>query len=1377
MPVKKILILIYCILGYLSGITADNNIFYFSNLNLKDGLSQLSVLKVCEDSKGYIWLATRNGLNRYDGENFVVYKHDNDNQNSLTDNHITTLLPDRKNHGLWVGTTNGLNYIDLSNNKITRYNKETVSDLAGNDILSLCMDHMGRVWVGTRTGLNCFVPAQNKWMELNLSGKPGKEAITALYIDNNDHLLIGTQTRGLFVYDQEMNLLDHFSTATNPTLSANMISSIFEDSKKQLWLGTNTGGINKCNIKTREIVSFTKSNSLLVDNDVRCFEELNGNLIIGTFEGLSILDLKTDLISKYNNFDVREGSLNHFSVYSLFTDRVGTLWVGTYSGGVSYYNPLNNRFTFYHPQNEPHGLFGIFGYMVYQPEGTLWMATEGGGLLEFDPQKKSFRNYLMEEASKGMYSKNIVKSLLLEGELILCGTNQGVIYRFNTKSRTFSPYFDFKNVRNLGIYSLFRDDLGNLWAGTTAEKGLCMITPGGEVINEFPVQGDSSVHFSSVRCFLELRKGVYLIGTRSSGLFKYDTIEKTIERYHTSSEDQAHHLQSNYISTILCRANGNIWIGTFGGGIYQYEEKKGIIKHLETSDGLIDNNVCAMVESEHTIWISAGPGISELSTESYRFRNYNRFSGIEVREFTPQGGICLPNGDIYFSGSNGFLSFNTASLIKNKYIPPVVFTRLSVNNKEIEPDDPSGLLTSVIDDTDKMVLQYDQNNFSIAYSALNYMFHQQNQYAYRLLGHDKEWIRVGTRKEAFYTNIAPGEYTFQVIASNNDGLWNEEGKSIRIIILPPWWKTPLAYILYALTFFTICFVFWYYRRSKRKLEEDLRIKQFEKQTLEEFHQTKVRLFTNFSHELRTPLTLIISPLGELMSHIGLNSDLKQKVNLISRNAERLLLLVNQLMDLQKEQSGNMQLKVEKEDINTFLQEIYLAFRQIAESKQVDFRYEAFSGSDPVPVYFDRSLMEKVVFNLLSNAFKFTSAGESVVMSLDIYSLENPKEEYKDLIPKENSRGDSQNFFVIRVADTGKGIPDMEKQHIFTPFYQVEDDQSSNVNGTGIGLSLTHSIVGLHNGMIGLKDNFPKGSVFTVIIPMDKSAYTEEQLIRQDQEILVRQENTGSGITMEVTTTSPKTILLVEDSEDIRNYIKESLSPYFKVIEADNGMDAFDLTLQYFPDLIISDIMMPKMDGLEFCSLVKTDLRTGHIPVILLTARTMVMQMKEGFVSGADDYIVKPFDIDILLVRINNLLSLRDKLKTMYGKKFSLEEMGIQTSSADDRFMQKFFDVIEKYLSDPELNVELICKELGFSRANFYRKLKAITELSPAELIRNKRLEIAARILCDTDMNVSEVSERTGFSTPAYFARCFKLVYGMSPSEYVQSHRKPSETGN
>lgn len=674
----------------------ESGIFNFSNINLKNGLSQLSVLAIAQDSKGYIWFATRNGLNKYDGEKFTIYKHDNDDPHSLSDNHITCLLPDDANEGLWVGTNNGLNYINLKTNQITKYQTDDYPNMPGNNIAVLQFDQSGNLWVGTRTGLCIWQPRSGEFKKKYSDHVPENEAIMQLYIDAEKRLYIGTHRHGLFICTPEMELIQQLNKSTQPALSDDAISCIFEDSQHQVWIGTETRGLNKWNPKTKDLSIYNQKNSGLTNDYIRCITEQDQKLIIGTFDGLSILDLRNDDISKYNRFDANQNSLSHFSVRSIYIDREKTLWVGTYSGGVNYYNPLNNRFIFYHPvENNNQKLYNIFGTMVYDST-SLWIATEGGGLMQFNPITKEYTNFLIEQTSKGLFNKNIIKSLLLDGDYIWCGTSTGGVYKFHIPSKKFTLVYSFGREKNFAIYTFYKDAENNLWIGTTADKGLVKLSPDGKITNQFPYGKEKKefVNFTSLRSFLALNAHTFLIGTRSFGLYEYDMQKGTVLRCNMSETNPNQKLENNYITSMVRKANGEIWFSTFGGGIYLYKQGTGVVKHIGKKEGLPNNEVYAMVEHNNNLWISVDKEIAELNTKTGQIRSYDCFVGSETLEFTPQGVISLPHGEVYFSGSNGFLSFTPGSLLKNNTMPPVVLTQLTVNNKVITPNDDTHLLDS-----------------------------------------------------------------------------------------------------------------------------------------------------------------------------------------------------------------------------------------------------------------------------------------------------------------------------------------------------------------------------------------------------------------------------------------------------------------------------------------------------------------------------------------------------------------------------------------------------------------------------------------------------------------------------------------------------------
>lgn len=1339
--------------------------YYFSNLSLKDGLSQLSVLKIYQDSKGYMWFGTRNGLNKYDGNHMVVYKHSDSDSLSLVDNHITAIVEDRKNC-LWIGTSRGLNLLDLKTDRITPYGGMRFPAL-DSGVRSLFIDSKDRLWVGTSKGLYLFVHEVETFQSVNLEGEIKGEFISVITETSDHRLLIGTEHKGLYVCDLNLKLIGHYAgTEGDGLLSDNNISDIYEDSRKQLWISTNYGGISRVDLSAGTSVHYTTANSELTTDNIRCIAEADGTLFVGTFDGLYTIDITDNRLKERSNAALEKGTLSHFSIYSICVDNSKNVWIGTYSGGVNYFSKYNNRFVFHEPTNALNMLMGVYGAMTCTPPYGLYIATEGGGLLNYHLESGAYQYYLYDTSS-AQYSRNIIKSVMQEGDYIWCGTTQGSIYRFDTRTKRFSLYYAFPLQQSTSVYSILRAQDNSLWLATSKpDVGLVKLTGDKQVQKRFELADSGQVWTpGSSRCLLELEKGVLLVGSRNNGLYKYDENKRECTVF-SENRKGANHLPADYVTSLVRTKAGQIWVGTFGGGLSLFDKEKGMVKHVTKKQGLLDDEICMMVEDrEGSLWVSTNSCISKYNPETDEVYNYYMDSGVGAQEFSPHSGMLLPDGNVCFSASNGFIIFDPDNLQINSFLPPLVFTRLMVNNKAVGPTE-DGILQVVLDDTEKIELAYNQNNIAIGYCALSYVCSDLNQYAFRLKGHDKEWNYVGNRREAYYTNLEPGKYVFEVKASNNDGIWNDEIRTLSIIVHPPVWRTWYAYLFYAFSFFGICFLVMYYIIKKKNLEQALVYEHLKQQQAEEFHQTKMRMFTNFSHELRTPLTLIISPLQELLRRNEFNTGVRNKLSLIYNNSQRLLLLVNQLMDLRKNQAGKMQLKIAKDDICSFVMEIYCAFNQIASGKDIRFRYE--DDKEGITAWFDKSLFEKVVFNLLSNAFKYTQAGGEIVLSVAKLKLKDvPAGQRKEL----ESLSEDTELVHLSVSDTGKGIPEEEMKNIFAPFYQIEDRKAKDVAGTGIGLSLTQSIVRLHHGIIRVENNARGGATFHVLFPIDRRVYADEEM---DKEAVDR-------VVMDVipSTTAPEvfklekkyTVLLVEDNEEVRNYVKECLEPYFFVLEADNGETAFDLVADKYPDIVVSDIMMPRKDGLELCTQIKEDLRTGHIPVILMTARSMVMHIKEGFSSGADDYIVKPFNMDVLIYRIRNILASREKLRSLYGKKFAPEAIGVEIVSGTDRFTQKFFEVIEKNIANPELNIDLICREVGLSRTNLYRKLKAITELSPVELIRNKRLEVAAKLLLESDYSVSEISTCVGFNSHAYFTQCFRSVYGCSPTDFLMKHKK------
>lgn len=1345
------------------------NYLYSFNSDLNEGISQLSVMDIYQDSKGYLWFATKNGLNRFNGKEYVIYRREDGNEQSLSGNSIASVTEDQDGY-LWVGTNNGLNRIDLNTDRIKRYNSGA-NGLTQSSITKVYSDAAGYLWVGTWGGLYRFNREEDRFERILLDNNLEDISVSALFEDSAGRYWIGTRDKGVYLCDNQMNIISHFTRESkNMPLNNNNITSIYEDTQKQIWIGSKYG-LNKVNLRENEVLSFTSENSKLSNNTVRCLVEWEGKLLVGTFDGIFALDPESGQIVKVAGYDDINHSLSHYSVYAFCVDHDHTLWVGTFAGGINYLNKFTNRFVLHRPEDELNIRTGIYGAITYESPSDLWIATEGYGLLNYNYQMNTSHYYLIDPSAHFAFNTNIIKSVFYEDGYVWCGTTKGEIYKFNIRTKTFSLYH--KYPVEYSIYSIIRDRKGNLWVGgASTEFGLtCFVND--RLVTTFTNNVDEPFYLSNVRCILEEEDGVLLLGSTADGLLRFDTNKKQLTKYSNEATVESYRIPNNYISAIVRTKSGEIWVSTYGGGIFQFDKTEHVKRVMTAGDGLLDNNICSLVESsDRKLWMSTVNGLIMFDPVGGEVRNYHRHNGIDIREFTLHSGIALPDGNLCFAGSNGFVTFQVAAMDKNENIPSVVLEQLSVNNRPIEVGDESGILDKVLDSMDTIRLLYNENNFSITYQALNYIYSTQNQYAYKLEGYDADWNYVGGRNSAFYTNLSPGKYVFHVKGSNNDGVWNEQGRSLTIIVQPPLWRTWYAYLFYVIALAVISYVILHYVNIKRNLEAGLKLKQLEKQKQEEFHEAKIRLFTNFSHELRTPLMLIITPFEELVKRVDIPAELHDKLSIIYKNARKLLLLVNQLMDLHKNQAGSLELKVSEGDVCEYIKEIYYAFNQIALTNEVKFSLNCTPKT--INAWFDKSLLEKVVFNLLSNAFKYTPSGESVTMEVSETSWSGLDAKQTDGLYKD----ENANYLVLRVKDSGKGIEEGEVDKIFTPFYQIPETSGINLSGTGIGLSLVYTIVQLHRGVIYVDNTERSGACFVVILPISRSAFSEDQIENIEFDKISEVTNTddiSASLPAPEKVEGPKyKILLVEDDKDVRSYLKKSLEAEYTVIEAADGVRAYEKVVQDFPDLVLSDIMMPKRDGLELCTLIKNDIRVGHIPVILMTARSMVVHIKEGFQAGADDYIVKPFNMDVLQTRIRSLLASREQLKKLYGKRFSPEVMGIEVKSADERFSQKLFDVIEQNISNDKLDVELLCTEIGISRANLYRKLKSITELSPMELIRNKRLEMAAKLLKESEMNVSEIALHLGFNSHSYFSNSFKAFYGCTPTEFVQSKDRPGQ---
>jgi signal transduction histidine kinase/ligand-binding sensor domain-containing protein/DNA-binding response OmpR family regulator len=1331
----------------------------FECLSVKDGLSQLSVMSIFQDSKGFIWFGTRNGLNRYDGYNFKIFR-ETDPDKYISNGHIECMAEDGEKR-FWAGTRNGLNrYDDNTGRFIHYYHADSDrTSISHNNITCLFKDYRGNLWAGTLNGLNRYLSQTDNFEQCAFAGLPSGIPIYALAEDHDENLWIGTAS-GLYVYNPVSKKTWNYHSNG---LTHERVSTLFCDSRGRIWTGFYRNGIGLYDSRRDDFIPFGRENGLN-SNMIRCIgEDRQGNILAGTFNGLNRYDeQKRTFVSAYPNAAGNDvTAMSNFSVYSILCDRAGIIWVGTYSGGVSYFSPSHQRFRFHDPGMKGNTLFGIVGPIVEHIPGGLWIGTEGGGLLFYDRSGDTFQYYRLPETSETNFSRNIVKSLLVENDELWIGTTYNTIYRFDIKKRCFkdacSPSWGIVQ------YVLFRDSQRKLWIGSSGSNALGYMQPDGHFIHPAPLNSGRAFNPSNIRCIAEDDDDMYF-GSTNFGLYQYNKhTDKLI--LHSHREDDSASLVYNGISSIYKTLNGNIWVSTLGGGVSCFNPAQGRFESYGQRHGLSSTMVYAIVEDhDGKLWLSTSAGISGFDPHTKTFSNYGRNNGIRISEFTPGSGMVTSDNEIYFGGNDGFISFYPHEIRKNDYLPPVYITKISINNRDLEGMD--------VTREKSLRLTWKQSNISVEFSALNYIFPTQNLYACKLAGFDREWNFTGNRRVAYYTNIPPGKYTFLVKGANNDGVWNEQCATLQIHITSPPWNTVWAWTLYVLAFTAGLFLVIRYTRIKNRLETNIRIEQMEKKNMKELHQTKINLFTNFSHELRTPLTLILSPLENILQNNDLSPALHDTLRLMYRNAVRLLHTVNHLMDLRKKEAGHLKLKASEGNLVKFSGEIFIAFCEIARQRRIDFRF--CCEMEKQTVWYDRDLLEKALFNLLSNAFKNTPDKGEITVSLRSQSLTDVKQLFEN---KTASLPEGLNdFILIEVSDTGPGIPEEELEKIFEPFYQVHRKETRHLQpfGSGIGLNLTKGIIELHHGILHAANNAPPqpGAVFRIVLPLGKTHLNDCELDHcfknsEDPVHYMIPENMPEyqqPLPTEHKTSPVHSLLIVEDNIDVRHYICSCLASQYAIREAGNGKEAFDIAVEQLPDLIVSDIMMPIVDGIQLCRMIKDDLRTGHIPVILLTARVTVIHVQDGFENGADDYVTKPFNAALLITRIKNLIASREKLKKLFGQKNSFAFPDLPTSSIDKRFMDSVYNYINKNLTDSELSMDDFCREIGMSRSNFYRKIKGLSDLTPNELIRNTRLQFAAKYIRETDKTMSEIAYEVGFSSPSYFAKTFKNYFNISPTE-------------
>lgn len=1369
------------------------------------GLSQHTVTSIIQDEKGFLWIGTRHGLNRFDGLKYKVYQHIAEDSTTISNSTIQCLLEDDSGD-IWVGTYGGgLNYYDYDTGEFTvyRHEKDNPKSLSDDFVTALHQDFEGRLWIGTQNGgLNVLDTKTNSFTRYTANqldkNSLTNNSITAITQDVNGNMWIGTYGGGLNLFDPNRERFIAFTQENTASLRSNVVRVLFKNPEGHLYVGTHSG-FQELKYKNGEyffqaplLKERSLKNKLASVRVLSITQDLDNQIWIGTEnEGLICLDISKGEAEHYQHSDGNSRGLTNNSIWSLSTSRTGIVWIGTYSQGLFKVDPYHEKFDgLYRSSLSNKDLsHNVVSSFAEAKNGDLWIGTDGGGLNYFDRDKQEFTHYKHDPNDPGSLSNNAVVSVVMDGqENLWVGTWEGGV-SLKPKGKDYFKRLTHKSgepncVSGNDIYKLYKDSKGRIWVGVF-RYGLDMYDPETERFYHYKEKSKMLKGLSNdqIRAIQEDFKGDIWVGTEGGGLNRLTlNADRSIatNRYYRKEKGDKTGLTNNTIIYLYEDSDNILWVGTEGGGVHWYDRAKDRFMQLPGNERLKNNVIYCIVEDDNKkLWMSTNNGLASYDKTTNEVKLYNESDGLQSTEFYKSAGYRTSDGYLLFGGIQGFNMFRPNTVIRNPHPPEVYITKVHLSNKElsekekevlsinfqmVEEDENtnSNILNSRTKEIQSIELGYEQNDLSFEFAALNFSQPDKNQYAVKLHNYDGDWQYIQSRTEAFYTNVPPGEYVFSVKASNNDGVWNDAGASIALSIAKPWYGTYWAYSVYAMA--VLGLLLWARRSiiAKERLQAQLKLEHVELTKMQELDQLKSRFFANISHEFRTPLTLIISPLKSLYLD-ETKHGYKKQIRTMIRNSERLLRLINQILDLSQLESGSMKLRASKQDIVAFLKPIVFSLSSYADRQYIT--YKTNFPEKPVELFFERDKLEKVFTNLLSNAVKYTPEFGEVQVKLSV----------------------EQDTFQVIISDTGIGIPEDQLDFIFNRFYRAHEQDRPK--GTGIGLALTKELVELHRGNISVKSKVGIGTTFAVTFPLGQTHLKDEEIVDlsevedfsdateiYEEDVFesyagVRQSPSSREEKVETNGYDTPVVLIAEDNPEMCAFISDFLETNYQVLTCENGKKALDLAKEQIPDIIISDVMMPIMDGYQLCKALKVDEKTSHIPIILLTAKASDESTEYGFELGANYYVTKPFNPKLLALRVKNILESRQRFKeqVLNNKTINLEPKPVTISSADEGFIKKAMSFIEENIDNSDLQVEDLCQHVGMSKIQLYRKLKGLIGQSANEFIRTIRLKRAAQLLKQQNLTVAEVTYQVGFNDLPYFRKCFKKQYGMTPSSFAQQN--------
>lgn len=1352
---------------------AQNNDIDFAHINREQGLINNTVSCIFQDSRGFMWFGTPNGLNRFDGYKFYEYKKGKNKSLSLNSNSINKIIEDKKQR-LWFATNDGLNLYEPNTDRFVSYtNLNFVGGLSSNFINDLYEDKSGNIWLGTSIGLTKFNPYTKLFdhyrNQIPVSNTITDPQINCLFPCSSNLLWIGTDNAGLRLFDLERKKFIPVTSKFEKlkTLVNTSITLITKDLGGNFWIGTNGKGVFVFNPKKNTLKNFLQnsSTSSLSSNVITSLmSDHKGNVWIGTENGgLNLWQFNSQNFIRYQNDLRRTSSLSQKTVLSLYEDKQHNIWVAAQKGGLNLYSPNSSIFKNYTSETWEGALSFKDVKAFYEiPNGDILIGTDGGGLNIWNRRTNKFKHFRHNPNVGTSISSDYVMSISkdIKGR-IWVGTWGGGLNLFNIETGKFTRFLSnpSKNaISSNKVMSIHPDKNGLLWIATYS-GGLNLFDPESGLFKRITTSPDGSSKFNSkhVLTIHEDNDNRLWFGLEDGGL-----------TYLSSDRRKFINFSIYDIHTLFTDRKKRVWGGK--SGLYLFNKNENKFTFFKTNTKIDQLKITSITQdNKGNLWICTLNGLMQYNPDTKFFKSYSSEDGLQGLEFNLNANFKTKSGDLLFGGTNGFNVLVSGKTKNTDFTYPVYITDLQVFNKSIEANAESEILKQNINVAKEIVLNYQQSVFSLDYAALNYSTAASTKYAYFLEGFDKSWNEVGSQRKAIYTNLNPGTYKFYIKATTVDGLWNSIPKSLIIIIKPAFWMTWWFKAIILIIALSLVVAILYYRRKKE-------LEIFHEQKRVELQQLQLQFFINISHEFRTPLALIVGTLEQLLKQ-DVQSIFIRHYQTINRNAYRLLNLISELMDFRKAETNVLKLRVMPGNFNLFLEEVNQDFKELAIANQLNFSIQQKKLGN---TYFDRQVIEKIVLNLLNNAFKYTPKGGMISLEL-LNSIEDFKPIYNEGFLEIINEYKGKSYIHLSITDNGIGISKDNIKHMFEPYYRVSDYHS----GTGIGLAFVKSLTFLHKGSIRVYSENKKGTHVIISIPCSKDDFSIQELegnqsnqnnvklesiIIKDFSPPIEVENNIDKIAKK-NLNKKEAILIVEDNAELRLYLKEVLEPNYMVFEAENGKEGILLAKKESLSLIISDVMMPIMDGVEFCRTIKSDFETSHIPFILLTAKDALESNIEGLESGADYYFSKPFSADLLLLTINNLFKQRYALKERYLKDYQVQAHNLVHSEKDKNFILQLINIIEDKIDDPELNIEYITQKLGTSKTPLSKKIKDLTGQSMIEFIRSYRLKKAMEIMTHEDVLISEVVYRVGILSQSYFSNIFRKEFGFTPSQFQQQFDK------